>query len=110
MKTLIKRISVGLTLMLGSGLAALAQTNTGQSLTLQGALDKANTTLSNAVNAIMNVASIVLGLAGIIMIVWNFIQRGRGDSQSNDKMMQTGIYLLIAIGLIQIIRLIMFGR
>lgn len=72
-------------------------------------MDDANTAVTNAANSIINFASILIGVVAVVMLIWNFIKRSKGDQSSNDALASWGFGLLFAALGLQVVRFIFFG-
>ena len=72
-------------------------------------LSTTESTLKTLSNTIINVISIVMGLAGIGMLAVNLVKYLRGEQGSNDALTKVGAGLLIAVVLLQIIKLTLLG-
>lgn len=72
-------------------------------------MDDANSAVTNAANSIINFASILIGVVAVVMLIWNFIKRSKGDQSSNDALASWGFGLLFAALGLQVVRFIFFG-
>lgn len=61
-------------------------------------------TLVNAGSMIANIASVIVGLLGIVLAVWGFIKRGQ-DNGSDNAIWKVGVGMIAVIILITIVRL-----
>ena len=69
---------------------------------LNGLLQETEDTLVGAV--IANIASVIVGLLGIVLAVWGFIKRGQ-DNGSDNAIWKVGVGMIAVIILITIVRL-----
>ena len=60
----------------------------------------------DALIPIINIASIVIGVVAVIMLIWNYIKRSKGDGQGNDAMASWGFSLIFAILALQIVKIV----
>lgn len=67
-------------------------------------LSTTHTTLLSLATQIVNVVSIVMGLVGVVMLGINLAKYLKGDPSSNDALMKVGGGLLIAVVILQIIK------
>lgn len=67
-------------------------------------LSTTHTTLLGLATQIVNVVSIVMGLVGVVMLGINLAKYLKGDPSSNDALMKVGGGLLIAVVILQIIK------
>ena len=67
-------------------------------------LTQTHSTLLQLSSLIVNVVSIVMGLVGIAMLGVNLAKYVKGDPSSNDALMKVGGGLLIAVVILQIIK------
>lgn len=68
-------------------------------------LNGAAVQLNGMAGLIINVVSIVMGLVGAVMLAVNLAKYFKGDPSSNDALMKVGGGLLIAVVLLQVIRM-----
>ena len=61
-------------------------------------------TLTGAGAMIANIASVIVGLLGIVLAVWGFIKRGQ-DNGSDNAIWKVGVGMIAVIILISIVRL-----
>lgn len=61
-------------------------------------------TLVNAGSMIANIASVIVGLLGIVLAVWGYIKRGQ-DNGSDNAIWKVGVGMIAVIILITIVRL-----
>lgn len=61
-------------------------------------------TLLGLSGVIVNVVSIVMGLIGVAMLAVNLVKYFKGDPSSNDALIKVGGGLLIAVVILQIIK------
>jgi hypothetical protein len=81
-----------------------AQTNV--QFDAQQKLQKVERQLSTVVGDIIDIASIFAGIVGVILLVWNFFKRGKGDGQSNDALASVAWSMLFVVIGIQIIKVL----
>lgn len=97
-----KRKTTAITaVMLAASLSAAAQ-----DVTFDGALVKIESILSGGANTLFHVVSIIIGLVGIVMLIWKFIEQNRGSRESNQALAGIAYALLIVALLMQVIRFI----
>lgn len=90
---------------------AVAQSATAQTRfqSFDKMMDDANTAVTNAATSIINFASILIGVVAVVMLIWNFVKRSKGDQSSNDALASWGFGLLFAALGLQVVRFIFFG-
>ncbi len=71
---------------------------------LDNLLSTTEDTLVNAGSMIANIASVIVGLIGIILAVWGFIKRGQ-DNGSDNAIWKVGVGMISVIIIITIVRL-----
>lgn len=71
---------------------------------LDGLLTTTEDTLVNSGAMIANIASVIVGLLGIVLAVWGFIKRGQ-DNGSDNAIWKVGVGMIAVIILITIVRL-----
>lgn len=86
-----------------------AQTASAQYTDFNSMMTQANTTMASAAGVIINFASILIGLVGIVMLIWNFIKRSKNDASSNDALLGWAIGLLFAALGLQVVRIVFLG-
>ena len=73
-----------------------------------GKLNTAKSTMLTLGKTVMDIASVVTGIIGAILIAWNYFKRGKGDGQSNDSLASllwgTGIVII----LFQVVKVVFF--
>ena len=67
-------------------------------------LQAANDEIYNLSDLIINIVSLVMGLVGAVMLGVNLYKYFKGDPSSNDALMKIGGGILIAVVLLQVIR------
>lgn len=77
----------------------------GQASTADQVLTETHSTLLSLSGLIVNVISIVMGLIGAAMLGVNLAKYFKGDPSSNDALMKVGGGILIAVIILQIIRI-----
>lgn len=80
-----------------------------QNVTLNGALDQADSILRSNANRFVNVVSLIIGLIGIAMLGWQGAKYLKGDGNSNDALMKIAGGMLIIAILLQVIKAIFIG-
>lgn len=78
---------------------AFAQAGTADQI-----LSQTHSTLMGLSTLVVNVVSIVMGLVGVAMLAVNLAKYFKGDPSSNDALMKVGGGLLIAVIILQVIR------
>lgn len=58
-------------------------------------------------NSLLNLISVIVGLIGIVMLVWNYIKANKSDGQSNDAMISWGWRLIFVFAAIQLIKVVL---
>ena len=76
------------------------------SFNAQSKLRDVKTQLTNVVGNIIDIASIFAGIVGVILLVWNFFKRGKGDGQSNDALASVAWSMLFVVIGIQIVKVL----
>lgn len=89
-------------MVLSQGLA-MAQIQDAASM-----LNTVGTTLKSLAAPAMNVVSIIVGLVGLVQIVPTFAKYAKGEPTSAEAFIRHGGGLLIAVVIIQIIKIVMF--
>lgn len=79
-----------------------------QNPTASGMLSNVEGELKGLGGTMINVISVIIGLIGIAMIAINLSKYMKGDPSSNDSLIKVGVGLLIAVVLLQVIR-VAFG-
>lgn len=67
-------------------------------------LNQTHSTLLSLSGLIVNVVSIVMGLVGAAMVAVNLVKYVKGDPSSSDALIKVGGGLLIAVVILQIIK------
>ena len=67
-------------------------------------LNQTHLQLRNMSGSIVNVVSVIMGLIGVVMLATNLVKYFKVDPSSNDALMKVGGGLLIAVVILQIIR------
>lgn len=98
----IKGPASAVALVLSQGLA-MAQTQDAASM-----LNTIATTLKSLAAPAINVVSIIVGLVGLVQIVPTFAKYAKGEPTSAEAFIRHGGGLLIAVVIIQIIRIVLF--
>ena len=106
MKKLFTKMSAAAVALTATALSASAQTQFGG---FNKMINDANQTVTDAGVVIINFASILIGVIGAVMLIWNFIKRSKNDASSNDALVGWGFGLLFACLGLQVIRFIFFG-
>jgi len=75
-----------------------------QRYSLNSLLKETEDTLTGAGAMIANIASVIVGLLGIVLAVWGFIKRGQ-DNGSDNAIWKVGVGMIAVIILITIVRL-----
>ena len=78
---------------------AFAQASTADQI-----LSQTHSTLFGLSDAVINIVSLVMGLVGAVMLGVNLYKYFKGDPSSNDALMKVGGGILIAVILLQVIR------
>lgn len=76
-----------------------------QAPTASAVLENARSQLQQSAGPIVNIVSIAMGLVGAVMLGINLVKYAKGDPSTNDTLMKVGIGLLIAVIILQIIRI-----
>ena len=71
---------------------------------LDNLLTTTEDTLVGAGSMIANIASVIVGLIGIVLAVWGFIKRGQ-DNGSDNAIWKVGVGMISVIVIITIVRL-----
>jgi len=71
---------------------------------LDNLLTTTEDTLVGAGSMIANIASVIVGLIGIVLAVWGFIKRGQ-DNGSDNAIWKVGVGMISVIIIITIVRL-----
>ena len=77
----------------------------GQASDASAILNETHRQLLDMSGLIVNIVSIVIGLVGIAMLAVNLPKYFKGDPTSNDALIKIGGGLLIAVVILQIIRM-----
>lgn len=106
MKNSFKKAELAVLAAVAPAYNALAQFT---SKTLDQTLDQVNTTIGSktTIGKYINIATGIVFIVAIGLIAWGYASRGKGDNQSNDKMINAGIYAIIAVALIQVFKLLL---
>ena len=88
---------VGLAMMVPA--LAFAQASTADQI-----LQQTHSTLFGLSSLIINIVSLVMGLVGAVMLGVNLYKYFKADPSSNDALMKIGGGILIAVVLLQVIR------
>lgn len=75
-----------------------------QASTADQILTQTHSTLFGLSTLIVNIVSLVMGLVGVAMLGVNLYKYFKGDPSSNDALIKVGAGLLIAVVLLQVIR------
>lgn len=68
--------------------------------------DKAQGVFQSALTPIINIASIVIAVVAVIMLIWNYIKRSKGDGQGNDALASWGFSLIFAVLALQLVKVV----
>lgn len=79
----------------------------GGASTADQILGQAHDTLFTLSGLIVNLVSLIMGLVGIFMLAVNLYKYFKGDPSSNDALTKVGAGLLIAVIILQVIRVTM---
>lgn len=77
-----------------------------QNFNAQAKLNSVKGELTKVVGNIIDIASIFAGIIGVILLVWNFFKRGKGDGQSNDALASVAWSMLFVVIGIQIVKVL----
>lgn len=75
-----------------------------QAQTASQILQNTQSQLTQSAAPIVNIVSIAMGLVGAVMLGINLVKYAKGDPSTNDTLMKVGIGLLIAVIILQVIR------
>lgn len=75
-----------------------------QASTADQILRQTHSTLFSLSTLIVNLVSLIMGLVGIFMLAVNLYKYFKGDPSSNDALTKVGAGLLIAVIILQVIR------
>lgn len=94
-------------------LCVQAQTFTAsaQAGTFKSATDILNTAtqeIGNTANSLLNLISILVGVVAIVMLVWNYIKKSKGDGGSNDALAGWGFSLIFVAIALQVVKAVFF--
>lgn len=67
-------------------------------------LEQAHSTLFTLSSRVINLVSLVMGLVGVYMVAMNFYKYSKGDPSTQDALSKVGAGLVIAVIILQIIR------
>lgn len=67
-------------------------------------LEQTHSTIYGLAGRVINIVSLVMGLTGAVMLGVNLYKYFKGDPSSNDALMKVGGGILIAVILLQVIR------
>ena len=67
-------------------------------------LDTATNQVTGAAQAAIDFVSAIIGLVEVFMLGWNFYKRAKGDTQSQDSLVNWGSALIFSVILLQIIK------
>lgn len=73
-------------------------------------LTTAKTTISSLVNTIVLIVEIIMGLIGAVMLAVNLAKYFKDDGRANDSLMKIGGGLLIAVVILQVIRMTLLAQ
>lgn len=91
-------------------IASYAQNLTVKNFTSpQEVVTKAQAQIASIVGGVINIAVILVGVTGVIMIVWALLQRTNGRSEGNQQLLGAGVGVLLAALMIFIIKALIFG-
>lgn len=71
-------------------------------------LDTATQEIGNTANSLLNLISILVGVVAIVMLVWNYIKKSKGDGGSNDALAGWGFSLIFVAIALQVVKAIFF--
>ncbi len=74
----------------------------------QSLIDEVETELTGFAEPIINIVTIIMGIIGVVMIAINLSKYLKGDPSSNDSLLKVGIGMLIAVVLLQVIKMVFF--
>ena len=67
-------------------------------------LQQTHSTLFSLSSLVVNLVSLIMGLVGVFMLAVNLYKYFKGDPSSNDALTKVGAGLLIAVIILQVIR------
>ena len=73
-------------------------------------LTTAKTTVSGLVNTIVLIVEIIMGLVGVIKLATNLAQYMKNDPSAHDALSKVGLGLLIAVVILQVIRMTLLAQ
>lgn len=73
-------------------------------------LTTAKTTLSGLVNTVVVIVEIIMGLIGAVMLAVNLAKYFKEDGHANDALMKIGGGLLIAVIILQVLRMTLLAQ
>lgn len=106
-KRFFNRIAVALVLSLAPVVAFAQRVQAG---TADEILSNTQGTLENIASLVINLVSIIMGLVAAAMLGVNLYKYFKGDPSSNDALIKVGGGLLIAVIILQIIRVTLLGN
>ena len=71
-------------------------------------LNTATTEIGNTANSLLNLVSILVGVVAIVMLIWNYIKKSKGDGGSNDALAGWGFSLIFVAIALQVVKAVFF--
>jgi formate-dependent nitrite reductase membrane component NrfD len=84
-------------------LPLLASAQVGNASALLGT---AYSEVSGVVGIIINIAFLIIGIVGLVMLIPNLMKYLKGDPSSNDALMKVGAGIVIVVIIAQVIRMV----
>lgn len=92
--------------MASAGLPVIASAQTRDVSSL---LSTFQSTLKTNADSIVNIVSIILGLAAIVMLIPTFTKLAKNDPSSSDGMLKIATYFVVAYIFLQVVRMTMLS-
>jgi len=71
---------------------------------LTGAFSQARNTLSSAASSFIDVMLLIVGIVAIIVMVWAFMKKRKGDANANDAIADGALYTFLVVGFIYFVK------
>jgi hypothetical protein len=102
-----KKLSNKFFMVLAAVLAGpLAMAQGGTTYDFKNIASKAQNGLTETLEPVINIVSILVALIGVVMLIWNFVKRSKSDGQSNDALVSWGVSLIFVFVALQVIKFI----
>ena len=71
-------------------------------------LNTATDEIGRTATSLLNLVSILVGVIAIVMLIWNYIKKSKGDGGSNDALAGWGFSLIFVAIALQVVKAVFF--